>query len=72
MSVYYGCSYYSTPYLVALYVCRCGRIHRQHGAVQVRKLPPGWHETSDLMGHPETECAPCHEKTLARRRQASA
>jgi hypothetical protein len=21
----------------------CGRIHTQHGAVHVSKLPPGWH-----------------------------
>jgi hypothetical protein len=70
MSVYYGCSYYAFPYVVARYVCRCGRIHTQHGAVDVSKLPPGWHETSDLAAQPEPECPRCHEKTVARRRRA--
>jgi hypothetical protein len=65
MPVYYGCSHVF-PSVVAQYVCRCGRIHTQHGAVQVTKLPPGWHETSDSAGH-EPECPPCHKKTVARR-----
>jgi hypothetical protein len=68
MSVYYGSSNYAFPYLVALYVCRCGRIHTQNGAVQVSKLPPGWHETSDLAEQREPECPRCHKKTLARRK----
>jgi hypothetical protein len=67
MSVHYGCSYYAFPYVVARYVCRCGRIHTQHGAVHESKLPPGWHETSDLAGQPGPECAHCHKKTVARR-----
>jgi hypothetical protein len=67
MSVYYGCSFYALPYVVARYVCRCGRNHTQHGAVHVSKLPPGWHETDDLAGQPEPECLRCHEKTVARR-----
>jgi hypothetical protein len=68
MSVYYGCSSYALPYVVARYACRCGRIHTQHGAVQVSKLPPGWHETSDLTGQPEPECLRCHQKTVAHRK----
>jgi hypothetical protein len=68
MSVHYGCSHYAVPYVVARYMCRCGRIHTQHGAVQVSKLPPGWQATSDLAGHPEPECPRCHEKTVARRK----
>ena len=67
MSVYYGCSHYAFPYVVARYVCRCGRFHTQQGAVQVSKLPPGWHETSDLAGQPEPECPECHKKTVSRR-----
>jgi hypothetical protein len=67
MSVYYGCSYNVFPCVVARYACRCGRIHTQHGAVHVSKLPPGWHETSDLAGQPEPECPRCHKKTVARR-----
>jgi hypothetical protein len=72
MSVYYGGSHYAFPYVVARYACRCGRIHTQHGAVQVSKLPPGWHETSDLAGQPqpEPECPSCHKKTVARRKAA--
>jgi hypothetical protein len=66
MSVHYGCSYHAFPYVEARYVCRCGRIHTQHGAVHVSKLPPGWHETSDLAGQPAPECPRCHEKTVAR------
>ena len=66
MPVYYGCSHVF-PYVVAQYVCRCGRIHTQHGAVQVLKLPPGWHEPSDLAGQHEPECPRCHKKTAARR-----
>jgi hypothetical protein len=68
MSVYYGGSYYACPSVVARYVCRCGRIHTRLGAVQVSKLPPGWHETSDLTGQPEPECPRCHKKTVARRK----
>jgi hypothetical protein len=67
MSVHYGCSYYAVPTVVARYVCRCGRVHTQNGAMHVRKLPPGWHETSDLAGQSEPECARCHKKTVARR-----
>jgi len=67
MSVYYGYSCVACPNVVARYACRCGRIHTQHGAVQVSKLPPGWHETGDLAGQPEPECPRCHEKTIARR-----
>jgi hypothetical protein len=68
MSVYYGCSYYAVPCVVAQYVCRCGRNDTQHGAVHMSKLPPGWHEASDLAGQPEPECLRCHEKTVARRK----
>jgi hypothetical protein len=68
MSVYYGYSCYASPYVVALYACRCGRNHMQHGAVHVSKLPPGWHETSDLAEQPEPECPRCHKKTVARRK----
>jgi hypothetical protein len=71
MSVYYGCSYYASSYVVARYVCRCGRLHTQHGAVRVSKLPPGWDETSDLAGQPEPECPSCHKKTVARRKAAA-
>jgi hypothetical protein len=72
MSVYYGYSCcYASPHVVARYACRCGRIHTQHGAVRVSKLPPGWHETSDVLERPETECPSCHKKTVARR-EASA
>jgi hypothetical protein len=67
MSVSYGTSYYPFPYVVARYLCRCGRLHTQQGAVYVRKLPPGWHEASDLAGQPEPECPSCHEKTVERR-----
>ena len=67
MSVYYGYSCSACPNVVARYACRCGRIHTQHGAVHVSKLPPGWDETSDLAGQPEPECPRCHEKTVARR-----
>jgi hypothetical protein len=67
MSVYYGYSWYACPNVVARYACRCGRIHTQHGAVHVSKLPPGWHETSDLAGPAEPECPRCHKKTVARR-----
>jgi hypothetical protein len=67
MSVYYGGSYYAVPHVVARYACRCGRLHTQQGAVSVSKLPPGWHETSDLAGQPEPECPRCHEKTVDRR-----
>jgi hypothetical protein len=67
MSVYYGYSCYASPVVVARYACRCGRIHTQHGAVHVSKLPPGWHETSDLAGQREPECPRCHKKTVARR-----
>jgi hypothetical protein len=70
MSVYYGCSYYASPYVVAEYVCRCGRIHTQHGAVRVSKLPPGWDEIIDSAGQPEPECPNCHKKTVARREAA--
>jgi hypothetical protein len=66
MPVHYGCSYYAIPNVVARYVCRCGRIHTQLGAMHVSKLPPGWHATGDL-GTPEPECPRCHKKTLARR-----
>jgi hypothetical protein len=68
MSVYYGYSFYVCPSVLAEYVCRCGRVHTQQGAVQVIKLPPGWHETSDLAGQPEPECPRCHTKTVARRK----
>jgi hypothetical protein len=68
MSVYYGSSYYAFPCVVARYACRCGRIHTQYGAVHVSKLPPGWHETSDLAGQPEPECSRCHKKTVARQK----
>ncbi len=61
MPMYYGCSYVF-PQVVAQYVCRCGCIHTQHGAVQVSKLPPGWHETSDLAGQHDSECPHCHKK----------
>jgi hypothetical protein len=67
MSVYSGYSCYASPVVVARYACRCGRIHTQHGVVHVSKLPPGWHETSDLAGQPEPECPRCHKKTVARR-----
>ena len=67
MSVYYGCSSYALPYVEARYACRCGRIHTQNGPLQVSKLPPGWHETSDWAGQPGAECPRCHQKTLARR-----
>jgi hypothetical protein len=71
MSVHYGGSAtMAFPYVVAQYVCRCGRIHTQHGAMHVSKLPPGWHETSDSAGQAEPECSDCHEKTVARRRAA--
>jgi hypothetical protein len=66
MSVYYGCSHYAFPQVVARYVCRCGRLHTQHGVVRVSKLPSGWHETSDLADEPATECPSCHKKTVAR------
>ena len=65
MSVYYGCSYYA--FLSKPGTCRCGRLHTQHGAVHVSKLPPGWHEISDL-AEPEPECPRCHKKTVARRK----
>ena len=65
--MYYGCGNYAFPSVVARYVCRCGRIHTQAGALHVSKLPPGWHETSDLAGQPEPECRRCHQKTVARR-----
>jgi hypothetical protein len=65
MPVHYGCSFYAVPYVVARYVCRCGRIHTQHGALHVSKLPPGWHETSEFAGS-EPECPRCHKKTAAR------
>jgi hypothetical protein len=68
MSVYYAGSCNAFPYVVARYACRCGRLHTQHGAVQVRELPPGWHETVDPTGDVEPECADCHEKTLDRQR----
>ena len=71
MSVYYGYSCYACPNVVARYACRCGRIHTQHGAVHVSKLPPGWDETSDLAGQPEPECPRCHEKTVARSETAA-
>jgi hypothetical protein len=67
LSVYYGYWCYANPNVAARYACRCGRIHTQHGAVQVSQLPPGWQETSDLAGEPEPECPRCHEKTVARR-----
>jgi hypothetical protein len=70
MSVYYGYSYCVLPYVVARYECRCGRIHTQHGAVHVSKLPPGWHETSDLAEQPEPECPRCHMNTVARQTRA--
>jgi ribosomal protein L37AE/L43A len=38
--------------------------------VQVSKLPPGWHETGDLVEQPEPECPRCHKKTVARRKAA--
>jgi hypothetical protein len=68
VSVYYDRSCYAFPYVVARYVCRCGRIHTQQGAVQVSKLPPGWHETGRLAGQPEPECPRCHKKAIARRK----
>jgi hypothetical protein len=71
MSVYYGCSYYALPSVVARYVCRCGRNHTQPDAVHVRELPPGWHEISDPAGHTEPECVNCHEKTVERRKAAA-
>jgi hypothetical protein len=71
MPVYYGCSYVF-PYVEARYVCRCGRIHTQHGALHVSKLPAGWHETSDFAGQPEPECPGCHQKTVARQKAAVA
>jgi hypothetical protein len=67
MSAYYGCLHSASPYVVARYVCRCGRIHTQHGALRVSKLPPGWHEAGDLAREPEPECARCHKKTVSRR-----
>jgi len=70
MSVYYDYSLYASPCVVAQYVCRCGRIHMQNGAVRVSKLPPSWHETNDLAGQPEPECPGCHKKTVARREAA--
>lgn len=70
MSVYYGGSHCAFPYVLARYACRCGRIHTQQGAVHVSKLPPGWHETSDLARQPEPECPSCHKKTVARRKAA--
>ena len=69
MSVYYGySSCYPSPFVVARYACRCGRIHTQHGAVRVSQLPPGWHEAGDSAGQTEPECPTCHEKTVARRK----
>jgi len=70
MSVYYGCSHYAFPQVVARYACRCGRMHTQHGAVHVSRLPPDWHETGDLAVQSAPECPTCHEKTVARRRAA--
>jgi hypothetical protein len=70
MSVYYDCSFYASPSVVALYVCRCGRIHTQPGPVRVSKLPTGWHETGDSAGQPEPECPDCHKKTVARQQAA--
>jgi hypothetical protein len=71
MSMYYGCSYYALPYVVARYVCRCGRDHTEHGALHVSELPRGWHETGDSSGRSEPECVDCHEKTVERRRAAA-
>ena len=71
MSVYYGYSCYASASVVARYVCRCGRIHTRHGALQVSKLPPGWHANSDLAGQPEPECPRCHKKTVASRKAAA-
>jgi hypothetical protein len=68
MSVHYGCSFYAFPSVVARYLCRCGQIHTQQGAVEVSKLPPGWHETSGSAGQAEPECPDCHEKAVARRK----
>ena len=68
--VFYGYSCYASPYVVTRYVCRCGRIHTEDGALHVSKLPPGWHETSDLAGQHEPECPRCHKKTVARRNAA--
>jgi hypothetical protein len=67
MPVYYSCQHVF-PYVVAQYVCHCGRIHTRHGAVRLIKLPPGWHETNDFAGQPDFECAPCHKKRVARER----
>jgi hypothetical protein len=67
MSLYYECSY-PFPQVVALYVCRCGRTHTQHGVARVSKLPPAWHETSDLAEQPEPECPDCDKKTVARQK----
>jgi hypothetical protein len=71
MPVSYGCSY-PFPQVVALYVCRCGRTHTQHGAMRVSKLPPAWHETSDLAEQHEPECPGCHKKTVARQKAGAA
>jgi hypothetical protein len=71
MSVYYGCCNYAVPSVVARYVCRCGREHTLPDPMQVRELPPGWHETSDRVGQPEPECVDCHEKTVERRKAAA-
>jgi hypothetical protein len=68
MSVHYGYSHYPLPYVLARYVCRCGRMHTQHGAVHASKLPPGWYETGDLAGQSEPECPDCHKKTVAGRK----
>jgi len=71
MPVYYGSSScYPSPFVVARYACRCGRMHTRHGAVRVSKVPPGWYVTSDLAGQPEPECARCHKETVASDRAA--
>jgi hypothetical protein len=47
------------PYVVGVFVCRCGRTAEQHG-VHAGEAPPGWVEVSDRDegDYACPECAP--------------
>ena len=45
------------PYVVGVYVCRCGRTAEEHGA-HAGELPAGWVPT-EIDGEPEQMCPSC-------------
>jgi hypothetical protein len=61
MSVRYGTPD-ALPYVVGVFVCRCGRTAEQHGR-HAGELPPGWvRGRADEPEHACPVCAPRRER----------